>query len=906
MASLEPRKISDLEELASLENGDLVVAVDSGDVTESPSGTTKKATFSNLKQSIFLDLNVSNWDEAYSWGNHAEAGYISNFEEADPIFTSSASYNITELNKTNWNAAYEWGNHSTAGYLTSYTETDPVFQASAAAGVTATKLLSWDEAYGWGNHAEEGYLKNISAFSFDDLNDTFVSSPQEGQYLKWNGSNWINFTPNFVENFQETDTLQSVTTRGATTDVDCTFNNVTISGDLSVVGTTTQNNVTTLNVTNNEIVINEGQVSGSLNALITNDRGSDANVSIRWNEASDRWQFTNDGSNYFNFALNTSELVNDSGFISSMGSLESLSNVAITSPASEQGLLYNGSEWVNTTLDFNTRVFVSTTTPASPVEGNLWWKSDDEILKLYYNSGSSFQWVDVASGAGGGGGISSYASVAFFPSASDNVGEMVFNEANTSMYYSDGTSWTSNRVVTTSSAETSDLGTLIANSQLTYSISTLDYTIGNTNSYNDARKILRLSSSSGVTDDIILTAGEGLTITKDEDEITFDVNFSAITFNLSAEEATGTNATLRLTGSDESEDDITLAGADGISVERTDDSTITFRYAPAEGTQYTDEMAQDAAASLLINGSHTNISFVYNDETNTIDATSAGGGGSGGGAIYSLSGSNTTSNNAFITLTGTDQTSDSIEIAGGGGTSINWDGVNNKIEVSSTAPVQSDWNANEGLAQILNKPTIPSEYTLPIATGSELGGIKVGANLTIDPTTGVLDANPGSYTLPAATTTTLGGIKIGTGLSIDGNGVVTVSEGGGTPLQTRSNTTETTSLLASNSFEEVTFANGFKTYSLLKLATSADAWVRIYTDQASMQADRTRSEGNDPGPGSGVIAEARVDGTQLFTPVPIGFNNDPTPSNNIYVSVTNRSSSPTAIDVTLTILRLEA
>jgi hypothetical protein len=35
-------------------------------------------------------------------------------------------------------------------------------------------------------------------------------------------------------------------------------------------------------------------------------------------------------------------------------------------------------------------------------------------------------------------------------------------------------------------------------------------------------------------------------------------------------------------------------------------------------------------------------------------------------------------------------------------------------------------------------------YTLPIASASVLGGIKVGANLTINATTGVLDASGGT------------------------------------------------------------------------------------------------------------------------------------------------------------------
>ncbi len=38
-------------------------------------------------------------------------------------------------------------------------------------------------------------------------------------------------------------------------------------------------------------------------------------------------------------------------------------------------------------------------------------------------------------------------------------------------------------------------------------------------------------------------------------------------------------------------------------------------------TQYTDELAQDATASLLSNGTHTGISYTYNDSLNKIDST---------------------------------------------------------------------------------------------------------------------------------------------------------------------------------------------------------------------------------------------------------------------------------------------
>ena len=51
-------------------------------------------------------------------------------------------------NASNWDTAYSWGNHASSGYLTSL---------GAAAGVTNTKISNWDTAYSWGDHSQAGY-----------------------------------------------------------------------------------------------------------------------------------------------------------------------------------------------------------------------------------------------------------------------------------------------------------------------------------------------------------------------------------------------------------------------------------------------------------------------------------------------------------------------------------------------------------------------------------------------------------------------------------------------------------------------------------------------------------------------------------------------------------------------------
>ena len=74
---------------------------------------------------------------------------------------------------------------------------------------------------------------------------------------------------------------------------------LTVTGNLTVSGTTTTLNTETLAVEDNIIVLNSGVTSEpSTNAGIEVERGSSTNVVLRWNETADKWEITNDGTNY--------------------------------------------------------------------------------------------------------------------------------------------------------------------------------------------------------------------------------------------------------------------------------------------------------------------------------------------------------------------------------------------------------------------------------------------------------------------------------------------------------------------------------------------------------------------------------------------------------------------------------
>lgn len=125
-----------------------------------------------------------------------------------------------------------------------------------------------------------------------------------------------------------------------------TLNNVVVSGNLTVSGTTTSINTETLTVDDNIIILNNNETgTPSQDAGIEIERGTSTNVQIRWNETTDKWQFTNDGTTY-----------NDLGA--------------------------GGAT-------------ISDTPPASPVTGQLWYESDTGLAYVYYDS----FWVEIGGGS---------------------------------------------------------------------------------------------------------------------------------------------------------------------------------------------------------------------------------------------------------------------------------------------------------------------------------------------------------------------------------------------------------------------------------------------------------------------------------------------------------------------------
>jgi hypothetical protein len=93
---------------------------------------------------------------------------------------------------------------------------------------------------------------------------------------------------------------------------------VIVSGNLTVSGQTTYANSTVVNLGDAIITLNADipqAFAPSENAGVEVDRGASANVGLIWNETTDKWTFTNDGSSYSDIGSSAAESYANGAFV---------------------------------------------------------------------------------------------------------------------------------------------------------------------------------------------------------------------------------------------------------------------------------------------------------------------------------------------------------------------------------------------------------------------------------------------------------------------------------------------------------------------------------------------------------------------------------------------------------------
>ena len=191
--------------------------------------------------------------------------------------------------------------------------------------------------------------------------------------------------------------------------------NVTIGGNLTVSGSSTIINAETIQLADNTIVLNSN-VTGvpTENAGIEIERGDLSNVSIRWNESNDYWEYTTDGTIYRALgggavqyapgdpSLTDPNILTGTVWVESdvTGSAINVNDYLTKVDASATYLTQVGAS--STYVDFtDTRlVKYGSTQPSSPDTGTVWIDSTNitsPITKVYNGT----TWI-IASGADAG------------------------------------------------------------------------------------------------------------------------------------------------------------------------------------------------------------------------------------------------------------------------------------------------------------------------------------------------------------------------------------------------------------------------------------------------------------------------------------------------------------------------
>ena len=258
-----------------------------------------------------------------------------------------------------------------SSYLT--TETDPVFAASAAAGVTTLGISNWNTAYSWGNHGAQGYLVGYGAVS--NHSDVSITGASNGQLLQYNGSNWANFTPNYLTSYTETDTLASVTGRGASTSTALTISSV--GTGLTVTGGASSGR---LDVQNAGVYA----ISIDSNAGINTNNGVGLFIG---NHGTNAWRAQIDGTTG---AITGGTLTATSMTVGGLSypTVNGTNGHVLTSDGTG-----NVSWQAQSGGGGGASVTISDTPPAASA-GDLWWESDSGRLKIYYQDVDTTQWVD--------------------------------------------------------------------------------------------------------------------------------------------------------------------------------------------------------------------------------------------------------------------------------------------------------------------------------------------------------------------------------------------------------------------------------------------------------------------------------------------------------------------------------
>ena len=331
------------------------------------------------------DGQVLKWEQSSgSWkaANDLTGGGGGGLALTDLSASNATASGGGSLSYNSGSGAFTFTPPDLSSYLT--TETDPVFSASDAAAVTSAQITNWNSAYSWGNHGSQGYLVGYGAVS--NHSDVAITGASNGQLLQYNGSNWVNTTPNYLTSFTETDTLDSVLARGSDSVRDL---HLTEGGELRL-GSVISGGYGQIWLASNTMYVRNINNTGAGGDIYYASRSGHHFYSGGTAGGNNCLSLTGSGVCTLKY-LGSDRLTTTAAGVTIGGTVTATSFIKSGGTSSEY-LMADGS--VTTGGGGSGASVTISDTPPAASAGDLWWESDTGRLKIYYQDTDTTQWVD--------------------------------------------------------------------------------------------------------------------------------------------------------------------------------------------------------------------------------------------------------------------------------------------------------------------------------------------------------------------------------------------------------------------------------------------------------------------------------------------------------------------------------
>ncbi len=102
--------------------------------------TSEKIAFGTIQASNLSQMGAT-FEQVLTWNGQMWQPQSFSINETDPIFSASPATGITSGNILNWNTAYSWGNHANAGYISTISVTENFIPKSTGSNLATSSIF---------------------------------------------------------------------------------------------------------------------------------------------------------------------------------------------------------------------------------------------------------------------------------------------------------------------------------------------------------------------------------------------------------------------------------------------------------------------------------------------------------------------------------------------------------------------------------------------------------------------------------------------------------------------------------------------------------------------------------------------------------------------------------------------